>query len=75
MWGLLSIQKLLLLAVIIGGVWMAFRIMDRRKQSHHDASTPKKSRKQQAKQLDMVSCSSCGAWVSMPCERPDCPIE
>jgi len=75
MWGLLSIQKLLLLAVIIGGVWMAFRIMDRRKQSHHDASTAKKSRKQQAKQLDMVSCSSCGAWVSMPCERPDCPIE
>ena len=75
MWGLLSIQKLLLLAVIIGGVWMAFRIMDRRKQSHHDASTPKKSSKQQAKQLDMVSCSSCGAWVSMPCERPDCPIE
>ncbi len=75
MWGLLSIQKLLLLAVIIGGVWMAFRVLDRRKQSQNDGSAPKASRKQQAKPLDMVSCSSCGAWVSMPCERPDCPIE
>jgi hypothetical protein len=75
MWGLFSIPKLLFLAAIIGGVWMAFRMLDRRQKSMRDTSSNSKTRRPKAKPLDMVSCSSCGAWVSMPCERPDCPIE
>jgi hypothetical protein len=75
MWGLLSIQKLLLLAAIIGGVFAFYRFMDRQKQTNDTPkSTPRKNRSDRDA-LEMTSCATCGAWVSIACERPDCPIE
>ncbi|MBL6782987.1 MAG: hypothetical protein ISQ21_08110 [Alphaproteobacteria bacterium] len=75
MWGLLSIQKLLLLVVIIGGVFAFYRFMDRRKQTSNPSDATQQKPKSDANALDMTSCSTCGAWVSAACERPDCPIE
>jgi hypothetical protein len=49
--------------------------MDRRKQTNDTPkSTPRKNRSDRDA-LEMTSCATCGAWVSVACERPDCPIE
>lgn len=75
MWGLLSIQKLLLLAAIIGGVFAFYRFMDRRKQSDIQPRSHSGKPKPDHDALDMMSCETCGKWVSVACERPDCPIQ
>ena len=67
---MLSLPKLLLLALVIGGVWLGFRLLDRRQ---HGGAKPKRAPK--SKPLDMVSCATCGAWVARACARPDCPVE
>jgi uncharacterized protein len=81
-----SLQKLLVLAAIIGAVWYGFKFMGRiDKQRGADAKASLKAgggRRRAAPPDDgveeMVRCETCGAFVAAAsaasCGREDCPF-
>lgn len=77
MFGLPSIQKLLLLALIVAAVWYGFKAFGRVKESREqqDSKQRRTPRKQSARSRparaedvidaeDMVPCPKCGAYVT-----------
>lgn len=77
MFGIPSIQKLLLLGLIVAAVWYGFKVANRVKESRdRQAAQPRQpaarrpSRKANAPQdeaieaEDMVPCPNCGAYVT-----------
>ena len=87
MFGLPSMQKLLVLAAIIAIVWYGFRFLGRLKETRErearqrdlkDATRP--APKEQNEQLDVeetVQCAVCGAYVptigKSNCGKSGCP--
>ncbi len=82
-----SLQKLLVLLMVVGAVWYGFRFVTRLQQARDSegksrarvkggkppASEPSAS----AEVQDMVRCPTCDAFVAArstaPCGRDDCP--
>ena len=77
MFGIPSIQKLLLLGLIVAAVWYGFKVAGRVKDSRErqDATQGKAPRRQSARARkpqeeerieaeDMVPCPQCGAYVA-----------
>ncbi len=78
---MLTLPKLLILLLILGGVWFFFRTLDRRnksKQKINPKTAQPKPRRKPKKGLDLQECPTCKTWVMsgvmQPCERPDCPM-
>ncbi len=83
----LSIQKLLVLAVVVVGIIAAFRLIGtlkrqqdlaRRNQSERRSRRPRGPAPQpdQAQIEDMAACGRCGAFIAAEaggCGRRDCP--
>ena len=66
-----SVSKLLLLAALLWGVWLAFRLIERRNKARddnagtNDAHTP----------VEVIECDRCGAFVTAGgCDQADCPL-
>ncbi len=86
MFGLPSLQKLLLLAAVLAAVWYGFKFLGRLKnardaeaklrESGGQAQPEKGGRKIDAEET--VECRVCGAYVAAAgggrCDRPDCPF-
>ena len=77
-----SIGKIFWLAVILWGVWTAFRIVEKRqrRQKEQATSTPnnasQNANKADAGSVDMRECPTCKSWVGAAgCNHPDCPIK
>lgn len=76
---MLSMQKLLVLALILLAVWYGFKWIGRldaaRRSSVRQDRSNASSRRVAAE--DMVKCPSCAVYVSprgaSACGRPDCP--
>jgi hypothetical protein len=65
----LSFSKILLLVVVIMGVFFAFRLLRRPRQT-------KPLRRAETKALDMRKCAVCGVYVGAgegPCGKANCP--
>ncbi|MEO1194302.1 MAG: hypothetical protein AAFY02_21300 [Pseudomonadota bacterium] len=86
----LSLQKLLVLALVIGGVIIAFRLISTlkkqqeitrqalREQQARDAAQQPAPQKDQAQIQDMAACARCGAYIAAEaggCGRRDCPYK
>ncbi len=87
----ISIQKLLVLIVIIAGVIAAFRVISslkrqqelaRRNREAQDARRPRRREEpapgDQAQIQDMAACGRCGAYIAAEaggCGRRDCPFK
>jgi len=83
-----SLQKLIVLAVVIAAVWYGFKFLGRldqaRKASERRVAGDGRARRPSAKRAardlgaeDMVRCDACGAYVAqngvVSCGRDDCP--
>ena len=64
-----SIQKILVLIAVVSTVWAIFKKLERWRS---DASS--RPRRESAA-IDLKQCETCYAWVTVPCEKPDCPID
>ena len=89
MFGLPSIQKLLLLVAIVLAVWYGFKLIgrlsdqrkaERRLREQEAARAPDPVRpaaRSAARTEEMEPCPACGAYVASRkarnCGRPDCP--
>jgi len=68
-----SFGKLLLLALVLAGLWLAFRVIGRKRR------LPDRGRRGGTRIAaeDMTGCPRCGVYVSArraaPCARTDCP--
>ncbi|GAB5469640.1 MAG: hypothetical protein Kilf2KO_26700 [Rhodospirillales bacterium] len=87
----ISVQKLLVLALVIGGIIVAFRLLStlkrqqeitrraQRDQAARDAaSRPAPPPGEQARIQDMAACARCGAYIAAEaggCGRKDCPYK
>ena len=73
---MLSLPKILALAVVIVVVWFGFRLLDRRvKGASSDddtAQSDKTDKKKAGAALDLEECGSCGAWIVEDQECPYC---
>lgn len=82
-----SLGKIFWLAVILWGVWTAFRMFENRQkrgkppagsqQSHADQNTASQNgNNADSASVDMQECSSCKSWVGRDgCNQPDCPVK
>jgi hypothetical protein len=81
--------KILLLALVIGGVWFASRVIKRRdrvmaemrtrmERDGKTSGTKGSSPASEPAAQEMVPCAKCGTYViagqGARCERPDCPF-
>ena len=84
MFGLPSLQKLLVLAAIVALVWFGFKLIGRLDRQRKDAAAvgrrDRRGGRADARRgsvEDMVKCRVCGAYVpargASTCERTDCP--
>ena len=89
MFGLPSIQKLLVLAAIVVIVWYGFKFLgklqkaraveakERRKEMKTKSARSREGAEAVVETEDMVPCPVCGAYVqargASACERGDCP--
>jgi len=89
MLGIPSLQKLLVLGLVLAAVWYGFKIVGRIKEARDKEEKRRSSRPAAAKSAahspkdevvdaeDMVVCSVCGAYVAAKgagaCGKPDCP--
>jgi len=68
---MISIPKLVLIGIIICGVWMLFRIIDRRRLNAANSEKAENT----GGPVDTVECPDCKSFVSeMGCSKPDCPV-
>jgi hypothetical protein len=70
-----SLQKLLLLAIVIAAVWYGWKWLERRGGS----ASADKAEDKAALDQDLVACSECGTYVApglstCPDGRLDCPM-
>ena len=80
---MLSLTKLIVLFLAIGGAWYLFRIGTRVNQARADrfgadgAKAEKATAKSNKREIeDLVKCRQCGSYVSpsaRACSREDCP--
>jgi uncharacterized protein len=82
-----SLQKLLVLLLIVGAVWYGFKFVTRLQQARDSEGKPRSRVRggkppasepsASAEVEDMVRCPTCGAFVAArsasPCKRDDCP--
>jgi hypothetical protein len=75
-----SLQKLLVLAALIGAAWYGFKLIGRWQEGREvsEAKRPRAGGRAAAEEVEeMVECPRCGAFVAkrgaQPCERDDCP--
>jgi uncharacterized protein len=82
-----SLQKLLVLLMVVGAVWYGFKFISRLQQARDSEGEPRsrvRGRKPPASEPsasagveDMVRCPICDAFVAArstsPCGRDDCP--
>ena len=89
MLGLPSLQKLLVLGLVLAVVWYGFKIVGRIKEAREKEDRRRGRRPATAKRTahspkdevieaeDMVICKACGAYVAArgagACGKPDCP--
>lgn len=80
----LSLQKLLVLALLVGAVWYGFKFFGRLDESRKrvervakKAATKAAQRSTDAEAEDMVRCEACGDYVAAgsasSCGREECP--
>ena len=61
-----SIQKLIVLAVILWLVWTIFKLFERRSKNLNS---------EKANHNQKMKCANCGAWIEKEnCANPDCLI-
>ena len=71
-----SLPKLVILALILWGVWVLFKILGRGKISGSDGFQYKqKGRPNESDSVDVRECLKCGTYSGPAgCQQPDCPL-
>ena len=78
----ISLGKFLVLALLVGIVWLGFRYKSRVEEIRRTVREELRKREAPASRRrveaeDLVKCAQCGAYVSArspkSCGRPDCP--
>lgn len=72
---MLSLPKILLLALIVGAVIFGTRVLGRARKSGDDDRTPTR-RSGSGNAVDLSKCRVCGSFVDPAagaCDRADCP--
>jgi len=73
----ISFWKLLLLALVIGGVFVAVSIYKRSQKKAEVESRPRQP-PPKVSGIETVACRTCGTYIptrgATKCERADCPV-
>lgn len=68
-----SLGKLIWLALILWGVWVIFRVIEKRRQTK-DSNQQGRS-DNPGPELELSECDQCGAFASQTgCSKPGCPL-
>jgi hypothetical protein len=74
----LSIWKLLLLVLVIGGVWAGITIYKRNQRQREVAEARQRQAPPNLGHIKTVACRVCGTYIpergAARCERADCPV-
>lgn len=81
MFGIPSLQKLLVLVAVISAIWFGFRLLGQIDRQRRQAAPPRKkwwqTKRTEPQQVeDMVKCKVCGAFTARAaksCGKPGCP--
>jgi uncharacterized protein len=82
MFGIPSVNKILVLIAIISAIWFGFRLLGQLDRQRRDAARKEKERTRPQgptpRQVDdMLKCDVCGTFIargSKGCGRPGCPF-
>lgn len=74
---MITVPKLVLIAVLILAVWYVMRMLDRGTSQRVRRRQPPPRAPRQGAIEDLVACRNCGAYVAADghsCGRPACPL-